>query len=350
MSNNNKGKEDTPSSSKNTKSEWECAIEDAEIKTKEALKALQFAKEKIDSLNEQLKQEKETFENLKEKLCTTHFPNQVVLNIGGKKFSTSIDTLKKDGNNFFGAMFSGLHEVTPDKDGTYFIDRDGKHFRIILNYLRTGELLFPEDDKILKKELLKEVEFYQIEGILELLKPQTSTITFPDSSILEGRSNFCETLNQWVGGSSSSSGSARVWRLLYKGSRDGFVPSTFHSRCDNQGATYTLFKMGGNIFGGYNPHAWNSSSGYSNGSGSFLFVLCNSQGTPPTQYLNKNASNGAYNLPGHGPAFGAGPDFYLVNGTKQITFNTPNSYNTPSYTVFCSSTSGNVDEVEVYGN
>jgi hypothetical protein len=39
-------------------------------------------------------------------------------------------------DTFLEVMFSGRHELFPDADGAYFIDRDGAHFRHILNYLR----------------------------------------------------------------------------------------------------------------------------------------------------------------------------------------------------------------------
>ena len=35
-------------------------------------------------------------------------------------------------------MFSGRHQLKRESDGSYFIDRDGTHFRYILNYLRDG--------------------------------------------------------------------------------------------------------------------------------------------------------------------------------------------------------------------
>ena len=63
------------------------------------------------------------------------------------------------------AMFSGRFDTKPSEDGSYFIDRDGTHFRYILNYLRTGQVVVPED-KVLRKELLTEAQFYQIEGII----------------------------------------------------------------------------------------------------------------------------------------------------------------------------------------
>ena len=67
------------------------------------------------------------------------------------------------------AMFSGRFDSKPVEDGSYFIDRDGTHFRYILNYLRTGQLVVPED-KIVRRELLTEAEFYQVQGIIDELK------------------------------------------------------------------------------------------------------------------------------------------------------------------------------------
>lgn len=49
-------------------------------------------------------------------------------------------------------------------------------------------------------------------------------------------------------------------RLLYRGSRDGWLSSNFHKHCDNKGATVTLIKAVVNtkeyIFGGYTDQSW----------------------------------------------------------------------------------------------
>eukprot|EP00966_Prymnesium_polylepis_P125213 2895764-Prymnesium_polylepis.1 len=67
-----------------------------------------------------------------------------------------------------GAMFSGRHETPPDDEGFVFIDRDGKHFRIILNFLRTGVLDVPESE-LAAVELKRELDYYQLPS--EGLKP-----------------------------------------------------------------------------------------------------------------------------------------------------------------------------------
>jgi hypothetical protein len=62
-------------------------------------------------------------------------------------------------------MFSGRFELKKDSEGRYFIDRDGRHFVYILNYLRDEgneeEIILPEDPLILR-ELKKEFNYYQI--------------------------------------------------------------------------------------------------------------------------------------------------------------------------------------------
>ena len=61
---------------------------------------------------------------------------RIKLDIGGHVYATSILTLTKDPQSMLAAMFSGRHSVKKEEDGSYFIDRDGTHFRYILNYLR----------------------------------------------------------------------------------------------------------------------------------------------------------------------------------------------------------------------
>ena len=149
------------------------------------------------------------------------------------------------------AMFSGRFDTKPGEDGSYFIDRDGTHFRHILNYLRTGKLVLP-DDKVVRKELLSEAEFYQIDGILDELKAKP----FKDSAILSSEQR--ETLVDWLKHTRESLSDDYV--LLYRASRDGWTASNFHSRCDNKGPTVTVIKSGNYIFGGYTEQAWQSSS------------------------------------------------------------------------------------------
>ena len=62
--------------------------------------------------------------------------NQVHLDVGGLKFTTSLPTLTSVPGTYLEAMFSGRHPLAPNGEGAYFIDRNGEHFRHILSYLR----------------------------------------------------------------------------------------------------------------------------------------------------------------------------------------------------------------------
>ncbi|KAL6177085.1 hypothetical protein ACLB2K_053717 [Fragaria x ananassa] len=59
----------------------------------------------------------------------------VRLNVGGKKFLTTIDTLTRQPGSMLEKMFSGNYEVKR-RNGYVLIDRDGKYFGYILRWLR----------------------------------------------------------------------------------------------------------------------------------------------------------------------------------------------------------------------
>ena len=154
------------------------------------------------------------------------------------------------------AMFSGRFDTKPSEDGSYFIDRDGTHFRYILNYLRTGQLIVPTDEMArIRDELLAEAEFYQVEGIIEALKPKAASM-FKDSVILS--SDQSETLVNWLKESRTITNDSD--KLLYRASRNGWAASTFHSCCDSKGPIVTVVKSGNYIFGGYTDQSWDGKS------------------------------------------------------------------------------------------
>ena len=48
-----------------------------------------------------------------------------------------------------------------DRDGYYFVDRSGEAFQYILEFMRTGQLLEPEED-FLRQILRDDMAFYKI--------------------------------------------------------------------------------------------------------------------------------------------------------------------------------------------
>lgn len=102
----------------------------------------------------------------------------VHLNVGGYKFSTTIDTLCGDSNSMLYTMFCGRHVVQKDKDEYVFIDRDGTHFKYILKHLR-GNVRTVEDlpkDQFVLTELLEEADYYQLLPLKEMIKTKLDAI------------------------------------------------------------------------------------------------------------------------------------------------------------------------------
>ena len=80
-------------------------------------------------------------------------------------------TLRTEKESMLEAMFSGHYPINKQLDGAVFIDRDGRHFHYILNYLRASVTSL-EDlplDEIVLKELMKEADFYQLLGLKSIL-------------------------------------------------------------------------------------------------------------------------------------------------------------------------------------
>jgi hypothetical protein len=83
---------------------------------------------------------------------------------------SSMTTLQRFPDSMIGAMFSGRHALPLDDEGYFFIDRDGTHFRHILNFLRQPEGFSVDLPVAQLKELKRECEYY---GLLDDMFPWT---------------------------------------------------------------------------------------------------------------------------------------------------------------------------------
>ena len=84
----------------------------------------------------------------------------IKLNVGGKKFMTTAETLTSKGNNFFSGIVQSKIPIEKDENGYIFIDRDPKYFNIILTYLRIGSIPTYLEKTFSIVELNSEIEFY----------------------------------------------------------------------------------------------------------------------------------------------------------------------------------------------
>ena len=118
----------------------------------------------------------------------------VSLDVGGTHFKTSLSTLLS-GDTMLSAMFSG--RIPPEKDGNgmIFIDRDGKHFNRILNFLRDGVVALPETDTEVE-ELKKEAQYYCIEDLVKLCDSDNRPSKMKEKQKRENRKRKFEKLDR----------------------------------------------------------------------------------------------------------------------------------------------------------
>jgi hypothetical protein len=110
------------------------------------------------------------------------------------------------------------------------------------------------------------------------------------------------------------------FRLLLRGSRDGFTPKKFHELCDGKYNTVTFIKVKGTeeIIGGYNPLKWES-SGCGRTKDSFIFSFKNNfiKDVIISSVVNTNCA-----LQYHykkGPSFGS--DIIISSNSESTNYN-----------------------------
>ncbi|GET03215.1 carbohydrate-binding module family 13 protein [Rhizophagus clarus] len=97
------------------------------------------------------------------------------------------------------------------------------------------------------------------------------------------------------------------FKLILRGSRDGFSSRTFHEICDNQTHTISIIKVkdSNEIFGGYNPIIWKSDFSFGTTLNSFIFSFKDKYNLDKHILSRvKRAEVAIYNDPDRGPSFG----------------------------------------------
>jgi hypothetical protein len=132
----------------------------------------EVAKERAQGLAEVATQKAEL--NREIESMQTHSEQQqghVELNIGGHRYQTSVQTLRRLPHTFFDAYFSGRYAQDVCVDGSIFVDRDGEHFGHVLEYMRDGVVSVAEAGACpsvsLLRALKREFGYYCIELVAD---------------------------------------------------------------------------------------------------------------------------------------------------------------------------------------
>ena len=131
------------------------------------------ARTEVEEMKRVVEQDREALEAEKATMEEAHtFQNStIVLSVGGHRFETSRQTLTSVSGTYLASMFSGRFPLTPNAEGAYFIDRDGAHFRHILNFLRDPVEKFKLNVNVnegQREELKAELAYF---GLLDRMLP-----------------------------------------------------------------------------------------------------------------------------------------------------------------------------------
>jgi len=134
-----------------------------------------------------------------------------------------------------------------------------------------------------------------------------------DSKIIT--SEQFKMLKKWI-----TNGSVK-FKLVYRGSRDGFTASAFHAKCDKIKPSVTIIQSNSDnkIFGGFTDQDWIATSKYKNSANAFVFSI-----TEKEKFFLKPDmhSSSTYGHASHMACFGGGYDFYLCDNCNSLN----NSY------------------------
>lgn len=118
-------------------------------------------------------QEREdAWETVCERFNSSLLGEPIAFNVGGKKFSTSLNSLLRFPDSYFSQMMRGMKDVQLTKDGSVFIDRSPIVFAYLLEFLRDPDNFANLSAFLTPRErwyLEQDCEFYAIPNALQHL-------------------------------------------------------------------------------------------------------------------------------------------------------------------------------------
>ena len=104
------------------------------------------------------------------------------------------------------------------------------------------------------------------------------------------------------------------FKLIFRASKDGELPHSFHSFCDNKGPTIIFIKTGNDKrIGGYTSISWSSNNEFQPDENAFLFSIDRKEKYELNSKLMKFAVG---HFEKYGPTWGSGYGLYISNNYK----------------------------------
>mmetsp|Transcript_39209 Transcript_39209/g.101432 ORF Transcript_39209/g.101432 Transcript_39209/m.101432 type:complete len:594 (+) Transcript_39209:65-1846(+) len=113
---------------------------------------------------EKFRQEYGLFESERQRMVNPQLAAEatVDLNVGGTIFETGRATLVQQQGSYLEALLSGRYQVSRDRNGRIFVNRDPEHFRTVLNFLRNPQTPPMPRDSSESEALVREANYYGI--------------------------------------------------------------------------------------------------------------------------------------------------------------------------------------------
>ncbi|CAP27402.1 Protein CBG07773 [Caenorhabditis briggsae] len=116
----------------------------------------------------------------KEEISAHHARDLVHINAGGTRFTTLYDTLAQSKSSYFlnfiridrttGKIVLLQQRTIRDESGAIFVNRDGRLFAFVLQFMRDGKNTVLPKDKDLLSQLKREADFFGMEVFRYLIQ------------------------------------------------------------------------------------------------------------------------------------------------------------------------------------
>ncbi|RGB37541.1 TLD-domain-containing protein, partial [Rhizophagus diaphanus] len=217
------------------------------------------------------------------------------------------------------------HQMTEVQFGSMPSAKKIVDFKIIKNQHPTNKIV---DSKIIKNQYpYKKIKYFDNPN--NKSEPQlVKSYKNIDSIIITIQ--HVELISKWIDRLENTDElkNSYKFKLILRGSQDGFTAKRFHEICDDQSNTVTIIKVKdtNEILGGYNPIKWKSSNGYGITDDSFIFSFDKAR---VESYILSRVKNENYAINywhHYGPSFGGG-DLTIYEGREgEVSFSNKTSY------------------------
>jgi hypothetical protein len=275
------------------------------------------------------------------------------LNVSGQAITVKRSTLLLCPGSALATKFDAKRwsqQATEDEDQRVFLELNPYCFQKVVDFMRMQRLVADPStiafsagdirpDQMPSFKRL--IDYYGLEEHIDMTPPFVA-----DSAIVCDGAHAA-ALHEWIG-------AGKETELLYRGTRDGLTPQSFHQRCDNKGPTLTVVKSTcGYLCGAYTDQSWLRGNGaHAQSQVTFVFSLTSPHVTQPTKFeIEPNQYGSAvYHYTRYGAAFTIGHVYFLSNqgATCSSSLNSGYFQNPTGVANLAANTSFAAAEMEVY--